>query len=422
MTATRVVVTGLGATTPARRRRRHAPGQACSPARPASARSTEDWADDLPVRIAGHGGRRARRGARPGRGAQARPLAAVRADRRPRGVGRRRLAGGRPASASASSIALRHRRRHHAARASTTSCARRARAGSRRTPSRCSCPTARRPCVGLELGARAGVHTPVSAPARPAPRPSRYGARHDPHRPGRRRRRRRHRGRASTRCRIAALRRDAGAVDAQRRARARVAPVRQGPRRLRPRRGRRRPRARVRGARRGPRRARSTPRSPAPASPPTATTSPQPDPEGRGAARAMRCALDDAGARRRPTSCTSTRTPPRPRWATSPRRWPSARALGDARRPRRGRQRTKSMTGHLLGAAGAVESIATVLALHDRVVPADDQPRRPRRRGRPRRRRPATPRPLPRRRHRRAQQLVRLRRPQRRARLPERLT
>ena len=30
---------------------------------------------------------------------------------------------------------------------------------------------------------------------------------------------------------------------------------------------------------------------------------------------------------------------------------------------------TKSMTGHLLGAAGALESVATVLALHDRTVP-----------------------------------------------------
>jgi 3-oxoacyl-[acyl-carrier-protein] synthase II len=30
---------------------------------------------------------------------------------------------------------------------------------------------------------------------------------------------------------------------------------------------------------------------------------------------------------------------------------------------------TKSMTGHLLGAAGALESLAVVLALKDRVVP-----------------------------------------------------
>ena len=39
---------------------------------------------------------------------------------------------------------------------------------------------------------------------------------------------------------------------------------------------------------------------------------------------------------------------------------------------------TKSMTGHLLGAAGALESIATILAIRDGVVPPDDQPRRPR--------------------------------------------
>ena len=30
---------------------------------------------------------------------------------------------------------------------------------------------------------------------------------------------------------------------------------------------------------------------------------------------------------------------------------------------------TKSMTGHLLGGAGALESVATVMALHDRIVP-----------------------------------------------------
>jgi 3-oxoacyl-[acyl-carrier-protein] synthase II len=30
---------------------------------------------------------------------------------------------------------------------------------------------------------------------------------------------------------------------------------------------------------------------------------------------------------------------------------------------------TKSMTGHLLGAAGALESVATILAIHERTVP-----------------------------------------------------
>ena len=76
---------------------------------------------------------------------------------------------------------------------------------------------------------------------------------------------------------------------------------------------------------------------------------------------------------------------------------------------------TKSMTGHLLGGAGAVESIATVLALHDRLAPPtinlddpDDDVDLDVVRGEPR----ALPDgPIA-----GAQQLVRLRRPQRRPR------
>ncbi len=93
-----------------------------------------------------------------------------------------------------------------------------------------------------------------------------------------------------------------------------------------------------------------------------------PDPEGYGAALAMRNVLEDAGLAPEDVDYLNmhgTSTP-----------------LGDVAETKAVKQvfgahayamnlsSTKSMTGHLLGAAGAVESIATILAIsHDRVPP-----------------------------------------------------
>jgi len=93
----------------------------------------------------------------------------------------------------------------------------------------------------------------------------------------------------------------------------------------------------------------------------------QPDPEGRGAIRAIRFALDDAGAA--PADIVHVNA-----HATSTPQGDVAEAvairaaLGDAA-DTAAVSATKSMTGHLLGAAGAIESIAAVLALHQRIAP-----------------------------------------------------
>ena len=93
----------------------------------------------------------------------------------------------------------------------------------------------------------------------------------------------------------------------------------------------------------------------------------QPDPTGAGASRAMTAALVDAGAT--PADVVHVNA-----HATSTPQGDIAEAL--AIRTTLGDSidnvcvtSTKSMTGHLLGAAGAIESIAVVLAIHERRVP-----------------------------------------------------
>jgi len=93
----------------------------------------------------------------------------------------------------------------------------------------------------------------------------------------------------------------------------------------------------------------------------------QPDPVGAGAARAMVQAVRAAGARPEDVvhiNAHATSTPVGDVAEVAAIR----RALGDAT-DRLCVSSTKSTTGHLLGAAGAVEAIATILALRDRKAP-----------------------------------------------------
>jgi 3-oxoacyl-[acyl-carrier-protein] synthase II len=92
-----------------------------------------------------------------------------------------------------------------------------------------------------------------------------------------------------------------------------------------------------------------------------------PEPEGQGAARAIERALEDAGAAPEGVlyvNAHGTSTPLNDRSETEALK----KALGEHAHELPVSS-TKSAIGHLLGAAGAVEAIATLLALRDRVAP-----------------------------------------------------
>lgn len=92
----------------------------------------------------------------------------------------------------------------------------------------------------------------------------------------------------------------------------------------------------------------------------------QPDPEGKGAARAIRAALEQADASPQDVAHINAHATSTPQGDVAEAVAIRA-AMGQAQPLVTG---TKSMTGHMLGAAGAVEGIYTVLALHHRLVPA----------------------------------------------------
>ena len=94
----------------------------------------------------------------------------------------------------------------------------------------------------------------------------------------------------------------------------------------------------------------------------------QPDPEGRGQARAITQALTDSGLDPSDIAHVNAHATSTPAGDVGETRAIRS-ALGDAAADRVAVSSTKSMTGHLLGGAGAVESIATILALHDGRIP-----------------------------------------------------
>lgn len=93
----------------------------------------------------------------------------------------------------------------------------------------------------------------------------------------------------------------------------------------------------------------------------------QPAPGGEGAVRSMQVCLDDAGLKPEDVdyiNAHGTSTPHNDKNETQ-----AIKALFGDHVKNMAISSTKSMTGHLLGAAGAVESIASILAIKERTIP-----------------------------------------------------
>jgi 3-oxoacyl-[acyl-carrier-protein] synthase II len=89
-----------------------------------------------------------------------------------------------------------------------------------------------------------------------------------------------------------------------------------------------------------------------------------PDPEGNGQRRAAKLAIERAGVDYADVRHVNAHATSTPTGDGAEAKW-IAELLGEQTVV----TATKSMTGHLLGAAGAIESIATVLSVRDDIVP-----------------------------------------------------
>ncbi len=92
-----------------------------------------------------------------------------------------------------------------------------------------------------------------------------------------------------------------------------------------------------------------------------------PDPEGKGAVRVMKMAVEDAEIALEQVDYINTHGTSTPLGDIAELR--AIQTLFGEHAYKMNLSSTKSMTGHLLGATGALESIATVLALRDGIVP-----------------------------------------------------